>query len=79
MEPAQVPRTFQQAFHLMRSGRPGPVWIDIPLDVQAAQIEPEHLKAFQPEPLVDDSELVANGVNSALELIAAAERPVLRV
>src|SRR5438067_7655702 len=39
MEPAQVPRAFQQAFHLMRSGRPGPVLIDLPFDVQMAEIE----------------------------------------
>ena len=35
-EPALVPRVFQQAFHLMRSGRPGPVLIDLPFDVQMA-------------------------------------------
>ncbi len=35
-EPALVPRVFQQAFHLMRSGRPGPVLIDLPIDVQMA-------------------------------------------
>src|SRR5437867_10800561 len=39
MEPAQVPRAFQQAFHLMRSGRPGPVLIDLPFDVQIAETE----------------------------------------
>src|SRR4051795_8767801 len=39
LEPAQVPGTFQQAFHLMRSGRPGPVLIDLPIDVQLAEIE----------------------------------------
>src|ERR1700682_3304727 len=39
MEPAQVPGTFQQAFHLMRSGRPGPVLIDLPVDVQVGEIE----------------------------------------
>src|SRR6478736_672877 len=38
-EPAQVPGTFQKAFHLMRSGRPGPVLIDLPFDVQMAEIE----------------------------------------
>src|ERR671932_1494638 len=38
-EPAQVPRAFQQAFHLMRSGRPGPVLVDLPFDVQTAEIE----------------------------------------
>ena len=38
-EPALVPQVFQQAFHLMRSGRPGPVLIDLPFDVQMAEIE----------------------------------------
>jgi len=38
-EPALVPRVFQQAFHLMRSGRQGPVLIDLPFDVQTAEIE----------------------------------------
>src|SRR6516162_4543061 len=38
-EPALVPRVFQQAFHLMRSGRPGPVLIDLPFDVQTSEIE----------------------------------------
>ncbi len=39
LEAAQVPGTFQQAFHLMRSGRPGPVLIDLPIDVQMTEIE----------------------------------------
>src|SRR3546814_18793378 len=39
MEPALVPRAFQQAFHLMRPGRPGPGLIDLPLDVPLAEIE----------------------------------------
>src|ERR1700739_4325039 len=38
-EPALVPRVFSQAFHVMRSGRPGPVLVDLPLDVQLAEIE----------------------------------------
>ena len=38
-EPGLVPRVFQQAFHVMRSGRPGPVLIDLPIDVQTAEIE----------------------------------------
>ena len=39
LEPAQVPGAFAQAFHLMRSGRPGPVLIDLPIDVQQAEID----------------------------------------
>src|SRR5947208_2622414 len=38
-EPALVPSVFQHAFHVMRSGRPGPVLIDLPIDVQLADIE----------------------------------------
>ncbi len=38
-EPALVPMVFQQAFHIMRSGRPGPVLVDLPFDVQMAEIE----------------------------------------
>jgi tartronate-semialdehyde synthase len=38
-EPALVPRVLSQAFHIMRSGHPGPVLIDLPLDVQLAEIE----------------------------------------
>src|SRR6201982_1807843 len=49
MEPAQVPRAFQQAFHLMRSGRPGPVLIDLPFDVQMAEIEFD-IKPYEPLP-----------------------------
>ncbi|MDH3661917.1 MAG: thiamine pyrophosphate-binding protein, partial [Alphaproteobacteria bacterium] len=39
LEPGLVPRAFQKAFHLMCSGRPGPVLIDLPIDVQLAEIE----------------------------------------
>ena len=49
LEPAQVPRAFQQAFHLMRSGRPGPVLIDLPFDVQMAEIEFD-IDTYEPLP-----------------------------
>ena len=50
LEPAQVPGTFQQAFHLMRSGRPGPVLIDLPIDVQLAEIEFD-IDTYEPLPV----------------------------
>src|SRR5918911_4431420 len=49
-EPAQVPRVFQQAFHLMRSGRPGPVLIDLPFDVQMAEIAFD-IETYEPLPV----------------------------
>ena len=50
LEPGQVPGAFAKAFHLMRSGRPGPVLIDLPIDVQLAEIDfdPE---SYQPLPV----------------------------
>jgi tartronate-semialdehyde synthase len=75
LEPAQVPGAFQQAFHLMRSGRPGPVLIDLPFDVQMAEIDfdPDtytSLPTYQP---VASRAQVAK----ALDMLLAAERPLI--
>ena len=74
-EPGQVPQVFQQAFHLMRSGRPGPVLIDLPLDVQMATIEFDidryaPLAPWRPCATRDQ-------IGHALMLLEAAERPVI--
>ncbi len=49
-EPALVPMVFQQAFHVMRSGRPGPVLIDLPIDVQMAEIDVRRRHLREPRP-----------------------------
>ncbi|WP_255953601.1 glyoxylate carboligase [Streptomyces odontomachi] len=74
-EAAQVPGVFQQAFHLMRSGRPGPVLIDLPLDVQMGEIEfdPE---TYQPLPVYRPAATRAQ-IDRALALLNAAERPLI--
>jgi acetolactate synthase-1/2/3 large subunit len=77
MEPDTIRFHIEKALHLARTGRPGPVWIDIPLDVQAAQIDPDQLEGFTPEPDADDSATIASGVSRALDLLAAAQRPVI--
>ncbi|MCG7495452.1 glyoxylate carboligase [Vibrio sp. Of7-15] len=75
LEPAQVPRAFQQAFHLMRSGRPGPVLIDLPLDVQLAEIEfdidtYEPLEAYKPT-------ASRSQIEKALGMLNDSNNPVL--
>lgn len=75
LEPAQVPRAFQQAFHLMRSGRPGPVLIDLPIDVQMSEIEfdpdtYESLPAYKPS-------ASRAQVEKALTMLNEAEKPLL--
>jgi tartronate-semialdehyde synthase len=75
MEPAQVPRAFQQAFHLMRSGRPGPVLIDLPFDVQMAEIEfdPE---TYSPLPVYKPAATRAQ-VEKALAMLNDAAKPLI--
>jgi tartronate-semialdehyde synthase len=74
-EPAQVPRAFQQAFHLMRSGRPGPVLVDLPSDVQLAEIEfdPE---TYEPLPVYKPRASRAQ-IEKALGMLNEAERPLI--
>lgn len=74
-EPAQVPRAFQQAFHLMRSGRPGPVLIDLPFDVQMAEIEFD-IDTYEPLPAYKPA-ASRKQVEKALQMMQAAERPLI--
>ena len=74
-EPAQVPWTFQQAFHLMRSGRPGPVLIDLPIDVQLAEIEFD-IDTYTPLPVYKPVASLAQ-VNKALDMLMSADKPLI--
>ena len=75
LEPGQVPGVFQQAFHLMRSGRPGPVLIDLPFDVQMAEIEFDP-DSYTPLPVYKPVASPAQ-VDKALDMLLAAERPLI--
>ena len=77
LEPGQVPYAFQKAFYEMRSGRPGPVLIDLPFDVQMAEIEFD-IDAYQPLP-VGKPAANRTQVEKALAMLDSAERPLLVV
>ncbi len=75
-DPAQLGRVVHEAFHIATSGRPGPVVIDIPKDVQIAtarytKLGPIQHKTYRPQVKADKSL-----IESAVEMLAAAERPV---
>ncbi|WP_042268631.1 glyoxylate carboligase [Paraburkholderia heleia] len=74
-EPALVPRVFQQAFHLMRSGRPGPVLVDLPIDVQLAEIEFD-IDTYEPLP-VYKPKATRKQIEAALDLLNASEKPLI--
>ena len=70
-----IPRVFAEAFEIARSGRPGPVLIDLPKDVQLAQASPAAPERARPSAEIVD----AIGIANASKLIAAAKRPILYV
>jgi tartronate-semialdehyde synthase len=75
LEPAQVPGTFQKAFQLMRSGRPGPVLIDLPIDVQMAEIDFDP-DLYEPLPVMKPA-MTRLQAERVLEMLAVAERPLI--
>jgi len=81
MDPQTIRYHLEKALLLATSGRPGPVWIDIPLDVQASQIDPETLEGLTPAELAqpEDDALVREMVAEAIRLLNGAERPCILV
>jgi tartronate-semialdehyde synthase len=74
-EPGLVPRVFQQAFHVMRSGRPGPVLIDLPIDVQLAEIEFD-IDTYEPLPVYKPA-ASRKQIEKALEMLMSAKKPLI--
>jgi acetolactate synthase-1/2/3 large subunit len=74
-DPESVRYHTERALYEARSGRGGPVWLDVPLDVQAARIDPESLACFTPP--VEAVPALAAAAHQVLGLLAKAQRPVL--
>lgn len=79
-DPQSIRFHLEKAVYLAKSGRPGPVWIDIPLDVQAAQIEPAALAGFVQATTGETAPAeLALAVEKTAEFLASAKRPILLV
>lgn len=78
-DPTQIKFLLQKALYLAISGRPGPVWLDIPLDIQSKFIDPEELLSFVPDNRIslDKNLLLKKQVAESIELIKNAKRPVM--
>ncbi len=75
--PTEIPRAIHEAFHIARSGRPGPVLVDIPMDLSRAEIDYEpvtdlRLPGYQPK--IDGNQ---KQIRQAAKALAAAQRPVI--
>jgi acetolactate synthase I/II/III large subunit len=80
LEPSEIRYHLEKAVHVALSGRPGPVWIDIPLDVQASPIdEPSSLRSFDPAEMKGGSvdKHLQEEVRRVIQKLNQAERPLL--
>ena len=79
LDPADIAYHLEKAYHLAVNGRPGPVWLDVPLDVQAALIDTDGLRHYDPES--DDGDKTVRYdtslTNAIVEKLKTAKRPVL--
>lgn len=76
-DPRDIRRHLEQALYLASEGKKGPVWLDIPLDLQSAQIEPEQLPGFTPEAL--PLQAPQDDIDYLRAALAQAQRPVLLI
>jgi acetolactate synthase-1/2/3 large subunit len=81
LDPGTIRYHLEKASFLARSGRKGPVWLDIPLDVQAATVDPHKLRGFDPAELsagpAAGGQEIKRAVRRTLELLSQATRPVI--
>lgn len=78
MEPEKIAYELEKCMYYAMHGRKGPVWIDIPLDIQEAMIEEEELCHFMPETDKENSDL-GEAASYTVELLKKARRPVLLI
>jgi len=78
-DPTQIKYHLQKAAYLATTGRPGPVWLDIPLDLQSKLINPSELASFVPErvEMTSQKSPLKKQVAHAIELLEKSERPVM--
>ncbi|MBR7131489.1 MAG: thiamine pyrophosphate-binding protein [Lentisphaeria bacterium] len=75
-DPSQIRVELEKAFHYALSGRPGPVWLDIPLNVQGALIEEAALPAFDHQPYISPAP-ESSEIGRLLELLENSRRPLI--
>lgn len=73
MDAKDVRYEFEKALYLARNGRPGPVWLDIPLDVQQTSINPDDLRGYEPE----EKQPQDFKLDELVSMLNAAKRPVI--
>lgn len=76
-DPQEVVYEIGKALYLAKTGRKGPVWIDVPLDIQNMYIDPENAKIFEPEK--EKIEISDSDIKFVIDSIDLAKRPVVLI
>jgi acetolactate synthase-1/2/3 large subunit len=76
-DPEMIKYYLQKAVYLAKSGRPGPVWLDVPLNLQWMNINPDELQGFEPPEETRVQGSVEDKINECRDLISGAKRPVI--
>ncbi len=73
--PESIRYHMEKAYHLATTGRPGPVWIDVPMDMQYAMIDPDKLRGFTPA--LEPTAPATGAVEQVIALLSKAKRPLI--
>lgn len=74
LEPNEIRYHLEKAWHEATTGRMGPVWIDIPLDVQGTMIDEQHLQGFEPQ---TEPPAPLCGLDEVIAALSASKRPLI--
>lgn len=77
-DPKRIVYEFEKALYLAQTGRKGPVWIDVPLDIQSMRVEPNELEHFVPEEASEYAPLLED-INYVASLLQNSKRPVILI
>ncbi len=77
LDPRDIRYELEKAVYLARHGRKGPVWLDLPLDVQGAMIEPEKLRGYEPEETALSAAFYTEGARQVLAELRQSKRPAI--
>ncbi len=75
MDGADLRYHLEKAFHLATTGRPGPVWVDVPLDIQGGPVDPAAMRGYAPPPPAEAAPL-RQAAAQMIDMINEAERPL---
>ena len=78
-DPQKTEYYLERAYHEATTGRPGPVWVDVPLDIQNTQVDPRYMEKYVPEDSMESRGSIKQAISKAYELLEHAKRPVFIV